>query len=83
MKSDPTKESKQLAPGQVWMSFSYAGKELRCSTTLLIRKEDDDFSWFILRTSDSGRCFTHVPALNFIGDELDEDDEDMVFIRLG
>lgn len=82
MKIESIKDSKRLAPGQLWMSFRYNGRETRSYTTLLIRKMDDDFTWFVLRTTDRGRFFTHAPALNFIGDELDEDDEEITFVRV-
>lgn len=82
MRIESIKDSKRLAPGQVWMSFRFDGKQTRCTTTLLIHQMDDGWTWFILRTNDRGRFFTHMPALNFIGDELDEDDEEMSFVRV-
>ncbi len=82
MKIENTKESKRLAPGQVWMSSRFDGTAVRCTLTLLIKQLDDNFTWFVLRINDKGRVFTHTPALNFIGNELDEDDEEMSFVRI-
>jgi hypothetical protein len=83
MRTESTKDSKKLAPGQLWMSFRHHSKtgQFKAYTTLLVKKVDE-WNWFILRTTEEGRFFTHVPALNFIGDELDEDDEEVTFVQL-
>ncbi len=82
MRTESIRDSKRLAPGQVWMSFRFNGRATVSHTTLLIGLKDDNFTWLVLRTTDKGRMFTHTPALHFLGNELDEDDEEVTFVRV-
>lgn len=73
------KDSKRLEAGQVWMFF---GPEGRGATTLLIKLDESSHTWLTLRTRWDGRMLVHKPVLHFIGHELDEDDEDVTFIKV-
>lgn len=82
MRIESIKDSKRLAPGQLWLAHRRVHGRVRSTTTLLISKMDDDFTWIVMRTNDAGRCFIHRPAVFFLGNELDDDDEDVTFVRL-